>query len=327
MFDDNKFSVVSLEDLGKLSKPLTKLIKVCAAGLGRVYRPMGIIREAKARAEEIRIIADAKADAKLINSRSTAAGKVIEAHALQLVSDINERALLRRDAEAVREQENLELIAATAAKYLRDVVSDDEVNEDWIALFFRHARDVSDDTMREVWAQILAGEVTSPGSYSLRTLDAVRLLTRAEATVFSRLCALLWHPNFVVKLQNKDDFSEYGVTFEDVLMLQAAGLLQDSLVLAKTVGQQPPLPHLFRYRNRYFQLVAKEFTNIPAHILTSVGQELSALVEVNPNEAYLSQALKAIQSTGVEVTEGRVTVLPGGGTLYQPIDRRSPTGN
>jgi hypothetical protein len=38
--DGGKFSVVSLDDLGKLKKPITKLITVCAARFGRLYRPL-----------------------------------------------------------------------------------------------------------------------------------------------------------------------------------------------------------------------------------------------------------------------------------------------
>ena len=38
--DGGKFSVVSLDDLGKLEEPISKLIGVCAAGFGRLYRAL-----------------------------------------------------------------------------------------------------------------------------------------------------------------------------------------------------------------------------------------------------------------------------------------------
>lgn len=60
-------------------------------------------------------------------------------------------------------------------------VSDEPINSDWINRFFTIVEDVSDSEMQKLWAQILAGEIKRPKSYSLRTLELLRNLTIEEA--------------------------------------------------------------------------------------------------------------------------------------------------
>lgn len=62
-----------------------------------------------------------------------------------------------------------------------ETVSDEPVNADWLNRFFSIVEDVSDEYMQKLWAQILAGEVKRPKSYSLRTLELLKNLSPKEA--------------------------------------------------------------------------------------------------------------------------------------------------
>ena len=64
--------------------------------------------------------------------------------------------------------------------------SDEPVNPDWLNRFFSIVEDVSDKDMQRLWAQILAGEVKRPNSYSLRTLELLRNISTKEAEVINR---------------------------------------------------------------------------------------------------------------------------------------------
>ena len=62
-----------------------------------------------------------------------------------------------------------------------ETVSDELVNADWLNRFFSIVEEVSDEYMQKLWAQILAGEVKRPKSYSLRTLELLKNLSPKEA--------------------------------------------------------------------------------------------------------------------------------------------------
>ena len=63
-------------------------------------------------------------------------------------------------------------------------VSDKPVNTDWTNRFFSIVEDISDETLQDIWGHILAGEVKCPNSFSLRTLDLLRNITKEEAELF-----------------------------------------------------------------------------------------------------------------------------------------------
>ncbi len=63
--------------------------------------------------------------------------------------------------------------------------SGEPVNPDWLNRFFSIVEDVSDEVMQKLWAQILAGEVKRPKSYSLRTLELLKNLSQKEAEIIN----------------------------------------------------------------------------------------------------------------------------------------------
>src|ERR1035437_1173752 len=105
----------SLVDLKGISKPIEKLIDTVSKGIGGIYRPVGIVREAKAKAKGELILATAK-------------GKV---------GDVEYRAAERITYLERRRQRNIEKIISGAAKELPKSVSDNPVREDWAVRFFQ----------------------------------------------------------------------------------------------------------------------------------------------------------------------------------------------
>ena len=81
---------------------------------------------------------------------------------------------------------NMQSIVGQAIEQMPEQVPDTPVDHDWTARFFDNAKDVSDKEMQNLWAKLLAGEVESPGSVSLRTLSILRNMTQKEAELFAR---------------------------------------------------------------------------------------------------------------------------------------------
>ena len=57
-----------LKPLAELSKPITKLIETVNSGIWTLYEPTYIRKNAKAKADEMKIIAKAKADSLVIEN-------------------------------------------------------------------------------------------------------------------------------------------------------------------------------------------------------------------------------------------------------------------
>jgi len=97
--------------------------------------------------------------------------------------------VLKREA---KRQKNLQAIAAKAAKEMPESVSEMPVEQDWVSRFLEDCQDVSNEDMQTVWGRILAGEVAKPGTFSYRTLFAVKMLRPEVANLFTRLCSFVW---------------------------------------------------------------------------------------------------------------------------------------
>jgi hypothetical protein len=75
--------------------------------------------------------------------------------------------------------------------------------------------------MKRIWGRILAGEVRGPGSFSVRCLDIVRNLSKAEAELFQHLAPYMIDDKMIVPQNDFVGQINYGAH----LMLVDAGLM------------------------------------------------------------------------------------------------------
>ena len=183
---------MEIKDFAGLSQPLTKLVEVVSQGIGKLSRPYLIKKEADAKAYEIQTIANA------IRSNFLPSGKIAyenqqvvidSGNAEEIQEHVEERILSRLVYQEVKRQTNIEEITQYAADQLKDEksVSNEKVDEDWISRFFGIAQDISSEEMKMLWGRVLAGEVKRPKSYSLRTLELFKNLTKEDAEIFTRV--------------------------------------------------------------------------------------------------------------------------------------------
>lgn len=163
----------SLVDLKGISEPLTKLIETVSKGVGAIYEPVGKVRNAKAEAKAMLILAEANNE----------------------VSQVNARALERLTFQEVRRQNNIDSIVKGAVGLLPETVSEKSVDEDWIVNFFSLGQDIGNADMQKIWSKLLAGEIAKPGSFKPRTLQAVKALTPDDANMFTILCGFSFRLN------------------------------------------------------------------------------------------------------------------------------------
>lgn len=68
---------------------------------------------------------------------------------------------------------------------------------DWFIRYYEASGNISDKEMQILWAKILAGEIEEPSSYSLRTLDVLRNISKEEAERFIKIC------NTAIKIESR----------------------------------------------------------------------------------------------------------------------------
>lgn len=279
-----------------LSAPVTKLIEVVAAGFGRVHAP-----------RHVRKMAEAEGDSMIIMEL-----------AKERASEVAVRAAHRMlDLETSR-QGNLEAVVAKAALELPSEVSAEAVDTDWATRVMQHCQDISDDEMQTLWAKLLAGEVAQPNSFSLRTVQALSQLAKAEAVAFESLCAQA--PTIggqhlpLLFSTDAAELKSAGLQGARALIdLEEAGLLDRSDV-GKVWKRPKGTPVVLEFSDRQRLLVlnakAEEVLDIyePGHVpagrysLTRAGRELAQLVPSNPDTGRAEFLMSIFQTEGMTVT-------------------------
>lgn len=280
-----------IKDLTGLGAPITKLIEVLGAGFGTLYRPRAIRLEAVAQAKALALIGDAETS--VMTSRKNALALAdAQRPQFKLASEVlDERVTERLTHRETKRQDNLEAIASAAAAHLPEQVSKEPVDEDWKTRFFTIAEDVSNSDMQDLWGKVLAGEVARPGAFSLRSLETLRNLSQHEAELFRRL-RYLTADRGILKVSG-NDLSEFGITFEEILDLRAAGLVADG-ELSLTFALPEATKWLAIEHNGALILLEPQTPEVKsiifeAFVLTSVGIELKQLIKPELNINYLTK--------------------------------------
>lgn len=83
------------------------------------------------------------------------------------------------------------------------VNKDTRLNEDWFAIFVEHVSKISDESILNMWAAILAGEILETGSFRKVMLNRISMLDQESATAFTELCCR----TFVLNNSDGDNFN------------------------------------------------------------------------------------------------------------------------
>lgn len=284
---------MEINDLAGLKEPLTKLVESVSGAIGVLYEP-----------RRIRKKAEADADAML-----TLAKGEIE------VEELKRRADERVSYTELRRQRNVERIVAQAAKELPEAVDGRPADEDWIAQFFNLSQDVGDDEMQTLWARILAGEVARPGKYSLRTLQAVKLLSKEDARLFSHYCSYVWRADGGAWCRyTNNETNEYlagkGVGLSERQHLQNLGLVYSGGLMtgsgAQTAISSRDEPFRVTYFGRKYlvtqSLSPGENALVFPEFLTDVGGQLFPISGAVPDEQYLQVLIESLRKDKLEVS-------------------------
>ncbi|WP_196890103.1 DUF2806 domain-containing protein [Aureivirga sp. CE67] len=289
---------MEIKDLTGLSEPLKKLIEVVSNGVGALTKPYLIRKTADAKAYEIGVIAESiKENQENLKEIGYTEEKLslmsLDTESIKNELTIEQRTKNRLDFKEQRRQENIESITQNAARNLEAEasVSEDPVDEDWTSRFFNYAEDISNEDMQELWGQILAGEIKQPNSYSLRTLELLRNLTKEEAQTFTKAANFVISSNnspFLFKGNDNKTLSKYGFTFEDQLLLTEIGILQAEANITRNLkGDMTVYFESGKYIIKTIKNSDVSDHGIPIFRFSKIGVELLNLLSPTVNDDYI----------------------------------------
>lgn len=272
--------------------------------------PEGFGRAAEKLADTVRHVVDIAVGPERIRARAQAQADsaVILAEGRGRVQEVEARAVERLRKREARRQQNIESITVQALKALPppEQISEKPVSEDWTSRFFEECQDISDEQMQQIWARIMAGEVTQPGSFAPRTLSVVHDLTKDDANLFAKLCQLVWFipgAAFVPIIHNHDAplLTNNGINFARLTHLTSIGLIEFNTLTGYVIGK--PLKEIkISYCDKNYQMKhvgdAEAKFSLGHTIFTAVGQELLKVANSPGNEEYRKAALEEWNKMG-----------------------------
>lgn len=298
-------------------------------GIGTLAAPWVIKRQGRAHAEvrkeELLIMAQTEIDVQAIRE-----GKKIFTKDLQLIDapsksewaiensknrcepilvidHFNDFGQRSRYATAIQEDININKTIIYAENILSKTeraASADEVDQDWLTRWRESASKVRSEQIQQIWAQALAGETICPGSFSLRTLDFLKNLSKQEAENISRLAPFA----AIDAVYVSPEINKQGMDFSFLLEMEDLGILSGLQAggLSRTIKS--------RLEEKFFQIIIvhnkvlliehedpKKNINLKSYKVSSTGIQVMKLGDFKANIDHLIGLGNIIKKEGFAV--------------------------
>jgi len=303
-------------------------------GIGSLLRPWQTKREGFARNEvrrnEMLMLAQAENDAKdiLAGRKQLGAGGALlitsnaDHSVTQATNQLNlriEPTLLLSDAVQISQKTDAfegarrEINSAKAVLYAEAQLADDpqeppirNIEEDWLFSWREYAGRVGAEDLQRLWGSVLAGEIKSPGRYSIRTLEFLKTLSKAEAELISRLAR--YSIDGRIARNQKVHLEAKGVSFGLLLKMQNMGIVSGVEAVSlntiyKSVDKDKFICPL-RSNGKVLIIEHADATKtlqLEVYLLTEIGQQILGLGTFEADLEYLNLVGKHIITLGFTV--------------------------
>jgi hypothetical protein len=317
-------------------------------GVGGLLKPWQTIREGNAQIEvrrhEMLALAQAEADAfeikagrkRLLQDGTILAVGANDVKNMLLLSNADGRVeptfdmsqlMLNATAASVADQVRSEVNVARAVILAEEILGQDTqdppdavVEDDWLSTWREYVGRVSSEELQRLWANILAGEVKAPGTYSARTLEFLRTLSKSEAEKIAKIAPYVIDNSFIAR-----DFDaaleKNGIRFSTLLEMQELGILTGVDTIGLSITFTSNLPNIFQKglicHNKILivQRVGNVTLQLAAYSLTTLGKEIMRLGNFFPNSEYLTEVGKKVASQGFMVQIADITSFEKDGRI------------
>ncbi len=236
---------------------------------------------------------------------------------------IEDRSNKRARLSGLRKQKNIEAIMEKTYSFCASKTIDKRTDLDWFNRFITLAEDVSNKTMQDLWAKILAGELARAGTYSLKALKVFREMSIVDAKLLAKACSLAvkdksrkniriisggYQQPGLFNFFNKDrqqyiNLSQFGLNYADLLSLADNHLIfiqeSESNIMANNEAIN------FSYNGLPLKLTSKKANvTLQFYKFTAIGAELAHLITDKANDDFLNHVKQQLsQNFNIETNE------------------------
>lgn len=202
------------------------------------------------------------------------------------------------EARETRKLNNVKSVLEKASSHFTEgeKVSDEPVDADWTNRFIGIVEDISDETLQDIWGRILAGEVKRPNSYSLRTLDLLRNITKEEAELFVKASKYYIERDCIYT-------GDFALSLNETLLLGETGLINsEGLTMNWNVEPNSKLNVIV---DKQTLLILqndsnKRFKIIPSlRRLSKAGIEILSLIDKPDRKDFYQSLARFFKSKGI----------------------------
>lgn len=214
-------------------------------------------------------------------------------------------------------------------KSLTNIEKCKQFDFDWFLRFFDSVGNVSNEDMQGLWAKALAREIDESGSFSLRTIEVLKNMSRKECLILQKTTPfILSGGNEIGHLVLWDDMDLVNnkgyLTKEELLLLYDIGLLSSNYNIWPR--KDSTMPRIF-LTTMHYGLVENEYKGeykITVSVFSSTGHELLTIVpkeKDDTKEIYLLRKIKENYSK-LNLSLHRIVDDKSGETLFDatPIE-------
>jgi len=286
-----------------------------------------IVRDAKLAVLEAQArVVVARAQQELLDASASEVPRLVERQKTQLLlSDflddrsrrLRNKAAIASETISILSQHALETGAAGEPSSEGDPSpSPNDINDDWLNIFSDHAERASSAQLQSLWARILAGEVRTPGSFSLPTLRFVAELDREIAVLFEK------YVQYVVSDSIPRRQEIEGEPLQELLALEEAGLISNvGMPLHRTYSATDG-KHLSIIQSKSLIFITlSNSNNIVYSIspLTRVGRELKSILPDFDGAVALIRLAKLIETSASSIELASASVAEGQDLAWRPV--------
>lgn len=236
-------------------------------------------------------------------------------YAVKTEHGVLKRALKRQQLNKIQRQKNLETIMGSALTLCPEVTARGRPDPDWLEHFIALAEDITNHAMQKLWAKILVGESITPGTFSIKSLQTLKLMTQREANALQKcasLCGyleredsyLILHGYYkkpsILDLIRKGstesiNLSQAGLSFPNILTLMDINILYRQEIESASLQKGQTMELVFQRKK--ITLTAKSNDLVLSYYkLTQTGDELKKLLQSPINKNYKQLLDKAFEA-------------------------------
>lgn len=192
---------------------------------------------------------------------------------------------------------NFLAIAEKADQYFsenRTNNSDKSYDFDWFIRFYESAGNISNEQMQNLWAKLLSGEISNPGTYSIHLIEILKNMNSKDAELFERICSksLVYREDrFIVNDELYRSMND--IQYSDLMRIQELGLINATPFILYKIKVTKESEVIFSNENYdiFVSSIDKpidsfEFEQFP---FTTVGKELSSiLISHTPDKCLIA---------------------------------------